>query len=147
MYFDIGTMGRRRVETKICCLIFLAGNITTLSHARATTPQVLAPATTSPPLIASFLDTSTYSLLGFNCTLWLFITIHTDPAFKAGKEGSGASSGFVRDIFLTALTLPPSRLDRSLAPPKSAVPSFCGSCISQRRLSLPELENDCSHFC
>ena len=35
------------------------------------------------PLIASFLDTPPSSLPRFNCTLWLFITIHTDPAFQA----------------------------------------------------------------
>ena len=61
------------------------------------------------PLIASFLDTPPSSLPRFNCTLWLFITIHTDPAFQARKEGEVASSGFVPDIFLTALSLPPPR--------------------------------------
>ena len=44
VYFDIGTIGWRTVETKICCLIFLAGNITTLSHGtQLTPPQVFEP--------------------------------------------------------------------------------------------------------
>ena len=46
MYFDIGTMGRRTVETKICCLIFLAGSITTLSHGPLT-PRLLVPSSSS----------------------------------------------------------------------------------------------------
>ena len=37
-------------------------------------------------LIAPFLDTYLFFLPGFNCTLWLSITIHTDPLAGLDKK-------------------------------------------------------------